>query len=491
MVVVAMRFLPGFQLPLAVLALMPMSLQQAASLSADAVTMAVSFVMTAYVLRLALADQPAPLGRSDYLVFLAGAIAAGLCKSNAGLVVLLLLIPGTRFPNRRFAGVKVRWLVIAGYVVLAFGAAAVWQRINTPNGEVFATLKSAAGIQVDENAAVLVHRPILFVSAMGRSVEAWGHEYLEEFVGKLGPLAIHLPGWIPWVYLALLFGVAATNRAGPRLFGWQRLLLIGIFLFNVGATYAVVWTTEVSHEAMVTDMVAGRGLIAGLQGRYLIPFAWLLLVAASGVTVRRGNGDPTAASQPGRPQETMICPTGLWGILAIVLLVNAVALDLVWNHFQARTSTIPNRLRMALKLEFANTPQTAAFIYDQRVVSSRIPNAMPFLVTGGARHLAPSKVTITSHGYKWPEDILLLSDQELDRIPLGTPLKGPNDYENQLVRRKGSSVEDAKVYLVRNGLRHWIVDGHWITSHGYKWPDDVHIIPPSELAPIPEGPPIQ
>ena len=467
---VAMRLLPGFQLLLAVLALMPMAMQQAGSLSADAVTMAVSFVMTAYVLRLALTGKPAQLQRSDYLLLLAGVVVAGLCKSIAGLVFLLLLIPAAKFPNRR-----TRWLAITGLTVLAFATVAIWQYINRPNGEVFATLKFAAGVHLDENAAVILHRPTLFLSAVGRTTEVLGHEYLEEFVGKLAALDIRLPGWIPWMYLVSLVVVAAAYRVEPleTLSRHQRILLIGIFLLNVGATYAVIWTTEVTHQAIATDMIAGRGLIYGLQGRYLIPFAFLPLIAASGVATQMR-------------ARWIVVPA-----LTVVVVVNTVALHLVWNHFQAHSSTIPNRIRMALSRQFANTPETAALLYDNRVVSSRTPGTMLFLVTGGARHLVPNVMSITSRGYRWPDDILVVSDRELAAIPLGASLQAPKDYEGQLVRRAGSSGEDAKVYLVHKGQKHWVSVGNWITSHGYKWPDDVHVIPAPELAQIPEGTPIQ
>jgi hypothetical protein len=456
MVLAAMRLLPEFQLPLAILALMPMSLHQAASLSADAVTMAVSFVMTAYILRLALCCEPARLRRSDYLWLLTTVALAGLCKSLAGLAFLVLLIPGARFPNRR-----TRWLTVAGCVFVSFGIAALWQYGNRSNGEIFATLKSSAGIQVDENSAAIFQQPAVFLSAVGRTTVGLKHEYLEEFVGKLAALDIRLPGWIPWVYLLLLF-VAAAAVQTKNLSLWQRFGLAGIFLLNVGALYAVVWTTEVSHDALTTEMTAGRGWISGLQGRYLIPFALLPLVAASGMTFRlRG--------------RWLAVPS-----LTFVLAANAVALDLVWDRFQAHSSTLPNRLHLAT---------SAASIYDHRFICGRTPGAMPYLVTGGARHLAPTQGSVTARGYAWPDDIIPVSDEELAAIPLGAPLPAPN-YEGQLVKGQGSSAEDGKVYLVRNGERHWIIDGRWITSHGYRWPD-VHVIPGADLTPIPEGAPIQ
>ena len=49
----AIRLMPGYRLLLAALALMPMSLHQAASLSVDALAISISFVLCAYILKLA------------------------------------------------------------------------------------------------------------------------------------------------------------------------------------------------------------------------------------------------------------------------------------------------------------------------------------------------------------------------------------------------------------------------------------------------------
>lgn len=61
-------------------------------------------------------------------------------------------------------------------------------------------------------------------------------------------------------------------------------------------------------------------------------------------------------------------------------------------------------------------------------------------------------------------------------------------YDHLLVRRPGKSPEDGKVYVVSNGEKRWVLHGEWIQAHGYKWPNDVHNIPASELDAIPTGP---
>jgi hypothetical protein len=60
-------------------------------------------------------------------------------------------------------------------------------------------------------------------------------------------------------------------------------------------------------------------------------------------------------------------------------------------------------------------------------------------------------------------------------------------WNGKLVRRPGATPEDAKVYLVRDGQKHWVLSSAWMEKHGYKWPDDVYQISAEELDQIPTG----
>lgn len=64
-------------------------------------------------------------------------------------------------------------------------------------------------------------------------------------------------------------------------------------------------------------------------------------------------------------------------------------------------------------------------------------------------------------------------------------------WEGRLVRRPGSTAEDQKIYLVKNGKKCWVTSGEWLRQHAYRFPDDVKVISEEELAQIPEGPAIQ
>jgi SAM-dependent methyltransferase len=66
------------------------------------------------------------------------------------------------------------------------------------------------------------------------------------------------------------------------------------------------------------------------------------------------------------------------------------------------------------------------------------------------------------------------------------PLEGKLVKASKLVGKS----EDTKVFYVDRGVRHWVISTEWILSRGLRFPADLRLISPQELAAIPEGPPI-
>jgi hypothetical protein len=60
-------------------------------------------------------------------------------------------------------------------------------------------------------------------------------------------------------------------------------------------------------------------------------------------------------------------------------------------------------------------------------------------------------------------------------------------WENKLVRRPGDAPEDGKIYLVKDGKRHWINHSSWIGAHSSEFPGGVQTLSASELEAIQLG----
>ena len=72
-----------------------------------------------------------------------------------------------------------------------------------------------------------------------------------------------------------------------------------------------------------------------------------------------------------------------------------------------------------------------------------------------------------------------------------TAVAPASKWEGKLIRRPGTTAEDGKVYVVQGGKKRWVVSGAWLKEHGYKFPEEVSVIPAEELASIPDGDVIQ
>jgi Predicted membrane protein (DUF2142) len=255
-------------------ALLPMTLHQAASFSADAVAFASTFLLLGYVARLAVGQSIKLLLPRHYLV-LGGLIClSALCKPNPWIYLLVLLIPPARFGSRR------RWLIsTAIFTAAGLLTIAGWQTLNRENVKRYAERRAGRAIDLQANMRLLASHPGATGGAIIRTLKADRSDLEREFVGEFGALQAPLPIWAVRASLILLL-FAAVHSAEP-LRMWQRLLLVGIAAASASAVFIFQEIIELP-AAYVHDFLAGTGTINSVQGRYLIPIAPMLLMALSG-----------------------------------------------------------------------------------------------------------------------------------------------------------------------------------------------------------------
>src|SRR5262249_43026143 len=140
----ALRLLPGFRLPVFCIALLPMSVHQAASLSSDAVTLGVGFLLISYILKLAY--DPTISGLSlNHIIILTGLVAIFVfCKLNFALLSCAFLIPRSRFVSWR-----VRTIALAVIIGSCLAIANGWQRLDASNIEFFTQSRTLSGVDID------------------------------------------------------------------------------------------------------------------------------------------------------------------------------------------------------------------------------------------------------------------------------------------------------------------------------------------------------
>src|SRR5665811_796979 len=63
-----------------------------------------------------------------------------------------------------------------------------------------------------------------------------------------------------------------------------------------------------------------------------------------------------------------------------------------------------------------------------------------------------------------------------------TPLEGKLIKASKLI---GMS-KAARVFCIDRGVKHWVTSAEWITTRGLRFPEDLLLVPPQDLAAVPE-----
>jgi len=257
----ALRMAPAHRWTLLLLALTPMSLSLAASLSADAATNGLALLFLAAVLRECVpAPQP---GRVRWPLLCLLAALLGLAKQSYWpLAGLVLLIPTARFGSARRRAAGCAGVVLAA--LLTWGAwLGLLGRLDLP--------VVVAGADPKAQMRFLLESPLAYAAILGATVwdmaPVWGQTY----VGVLGHLDTPLPAWLyaawaPAVLALALFDGGAASPIGRA----QRGVLLGV----AAATFLVTLTL-----VYVAWNPLRQSPMGGIQGRYFIPFAPLGFLA--------------------------------------------------------------------------------------------------------------------------------------------------------------------------------------------------------------------
>ena len=281
-VYVALRILPFGRPVLFCLALMPMTLHQAASVSADAATIASAFLLFAYVLYVAF--DPGIIALSGrHLTALCGLLLfTSLCKFNPWLILLLLLIPSSKFGTTRR-----KVLTVVGVLALVLFVFVAWQSIDRANILAFKANRTGLGIYTDSNVAFILHHPLGFLAVCARSWWILWADYATQFVGYFGPISIAVPAWLVKAYVGLLMVTALAGGTHARITLNDRLICAGIVAGSVASIFMLLWVFEMKQSYLATEIIRlGRGVSPGVQGRYFIPIAPILLMAISNTRLR-------------------------------------------------------------------------------------------------------------------------------------------------------------------------------------------------------------
>ena len=290
---VAIAIAPARRWALVAVSLLPMSLFEASTISADAATNGLALVLLAWTVRLS-SSGAGPVAERERYGYVALVALLGLAKPGYSLLALLAL----GVPAARLGGARRRW----GFVSLALLAGVVvplgWGWASQLAGP-FPFPRADPPGQLEG----IFREPGRFVSAVGLTLVDRAADFARSAVGVMGRLDVRLP---PFAYAAygvlLVVASVAEDREAPRLPASTRAVLAGVGLLGVLAIPALLYVSA-------TPLGAGR--VIGIQGRYFLPFLPLALVALPVVF------DGGAARRWG-----ILCASGAGLVLTMVAIWN-------------------------------------------------------------------------------------------------------------------------------------------------------------------------
>jgi uncharacterized membrane protein len=245
-----------------IVALFPMTLAQVASVSADAMTYAVSFLWIAMVMEMAVGEK-AGVTLKKIVVLVCLALALSQLRPPYPLLSLLVLL----MPVKRFGG-KVVSLVCSAVIVASLLPAAAW---NAAAAGLFLKPFVEQNIDPAGQLAWVVKHPGGFWHRAKKDLIRGGLDYWEQLIGRLGWLNIRLPAWVILGFTAALAAsLFIGSRDPPSPVWWQRIV---IALVVLGGVVAIELSQYLSFNPIRSAFVLG------VQGRYFTPF---VLAAAFG-----------------------------------------------------------------------------------------------------------------------------------------------------------------------------------------------------------------
>jgi uncharacterized membrane protein len=284
----ALRIAPALQRSLLVIALLPMTLAQLSSLSADVQLISCSFLLIALLLRL-IFDDGARVDRRTFVWLAVVAALVTLAKPFylAPLALLLAVDPRKAGGRARLVG------AFAAIATIAVGIWFGWSEITTR--------VSFHGAPTQET--IVAEQPGRFLSVMISNFNTKGYWYLETFIGKAGWLDVALPPLLVFFCLVFLVIVILTDTPPVEVRAWTRFLAAASYLAAM---------IGISYVMYLVYTPVGSGAIEGIQGRYLIPVAPLAALAMANRRIRVD-----------APPETVTRVVGaVWtAVLALTLLV--------------------------------------------------------------------------------------------------------------------------------------------------------------------------
>ena len=268
----AIRFIPWGKMSLMLIALFPMSLELAGSFSYDSLVNALCFLFIGYTMHLIYKKESVTWKDILFLAAVAGIMAP--CKIAYIFVCgICFLIPKKKFRKKQYyIGCGV--IVASGVVFLLIERMSFLFNSLVVTGESAGAVEGAAGFSLHD----IISQPVNSLKMVFNTYFEQGSYYLGTIVGQsLGWFQVNI-SWVVIVGLLLVLFMTTFSSAQESecMSIKERVVVMILSLIMIGGTVMGMWLN------FTPDFCT---YIAGVQGRYFLPFLPLLVLAVKNKTI--------------------------------------------------------------------------------------------------------------------------------------------------------------------------------------------------------------
>lgn len=254
----AIKIIPFYKLPMALLALMPMTLSLGGALTTDVIVIGVNFLWVATLLKILVQDKKIETFQICFLFVLAFILA--LSKNYFLLLPLIFLMPKSKFKN-----LSDYLICIFGTILIVATSVLVWQNIIN---SIYVNLNSTADAFKQLN-FIFLH-PLNYVLVMLKTFIIKTPRIIITMIGVLGWQDTRLDFLTYILYpVLIILAIGIENKTAFEFKPWQNYLI---------ATDVVFATIMIYSTLYLMWSKIGSGIIFGLNGKYFTPVIMPLLL---------------------------------------------------------------------------------------------------------------------------------------------------------------------------------------------------------------------
>lgn len=255
----AIKIIPFGKKIILIISMLPISIEAFASMSPDALTISISLLFVAYILRIVF-DKDYKIRNKDQIILTVLSIFIALCKIvYIPLVGLVLIIPKERYKNKKSKIIFTILLLLVSII-----SSLVWFGIAN---SFLATSSNGAS---SEKIKIVLTSPIDYCKKLIYTMNIYGEGYLSTLFGTNITMRekVNLYTIVPLIYFLLFMTESCTDEKIKNRFYKFQIIIIG---FIVLAVVGLIFTSLYVQWTDIKEVV-----IKGVQGRYFIPIMLLI-----------------------------------------------------------------------------------------------------------------------------------------------------------------------------------------------------------------------